>query len=468
MPRLRQEPINLLNLPLEVQLQIYDYALSDPDLFDRRHRGGCDLCPLTQQEMNQPPFLWHRVVVDAVPKSGPGEQAELSSIRGLPKAFSLAKTWTACDCGKRRGINLLRTNRHIFSVAAHMLWSRGSLCFFDATEFAACVEATSPGTRALIRGVRIMSLSNGVSLDSRVCLRSQGDNGLDRPSAVYPWEYRCLPEFWIALQLLPKLQNLTIPHRYLNVFRSMTDDQFFKARAYLARLGYIYFTHLALTPRDFGSYRAFYSDINDFWAAFFSGRALVSLYGFSERVDTTTWLDGITNLHPRDALNHRVNPLLLQNLAGRTLQATLMQAMEQDRTTIRGFNWLRPQARVIAGGGTVTVSLDDTATSKVVVTFYNVPLSKDACVNSNLALASRRARIERLGRSFEAGQRKRKLAREEMIRRFEALRLRDTYGLRNITGKLRVPKPIVEPPPTKRVRTKKNRRGYQKRGARQE
>ncbi|OAA35224.1 hypothetical protein BBO_08826 [Beauveria brongniartii RCEF 3172] len=252
MPRLRQEPINLLNLPLEVQLQIYDYALSDPDLCDRRHRNGCNLCPLTQQEMNQPPFMWHRVVVDAVPKPGPREQVALSSNYGLPKAFSLAKTWTACDCGKRRGIHILRTNRYIFSVAAHMLWSRGSLCFFDATEFAACIEATSPGTRALIRGVRIMSLLNGETLDPRVCLRSQGDNGQERPSAVHPWEHRCLPEFWIALQLLPRLQHLTIPHRYLKGLQNMTDDQFFKTRAYLARLGCIYLTHLNLSPRDRG------------------------------------------------------------------------------------------------------------------------------------------------------------------------------------------------------------------------
>ncbi|KAM3525214.1 hypothetical protein MY4038_007406 [Beauveria bassiana] len=455
-------------MPLEVQLQIYDYALSDPDLWDRRHRPGCDLCPLTQQEMNQPPFMWHRVVVDAIPKPGKGEQVALSSIYGLPKAFSLAKTWTACDCGKRRGIHLLRTNRHIFSVAVHMLWSRGSFCFFDATEFAACVEATSPGTRALIRGVSIMSLSNGNALDSRVCLRSQGDNGLDRPSAVYPWEDRCLPEFWLALQLLPMLQYLSIPHRYLNVIHTITDDLFFKTKEYLARLGYMYFTRLVLTPRDWGLYQGYFHGPDNFWAAFFSGRTLASLYGFSERVDTTTWLDGITNLDPRDAFNHRVNLILSQNLAGRTMQATQMQAMERDSTTIAGKNWLRPQTRVIAGGGTTTVSLDDTGTLKVAVTFYNAPLSKDSCVNSNLALASRRAELERLGRKFEAGQRKRKLAREEMIRRFKALLSYDTYTLRKMVGKLRVPKPIVEPPPTKRVRTKKNRRGYQKRGNWQE
>ncbi|KAM3557801.1 hypothetical protein MY1884_004310 [Beauveria asiatica] len=454
-------------MPLEVQLQIYEYALGDPDLWDRRHRGGCDLCPLTQQDLNQPPFMSHRVVVDAVPKPGPGEQVALSSIYRVPKAFFLAKTWTACDCGKRRGIHLLRTNRHIFSVAAHMLWSRGSLCFSDATEFAACMEATSPGTRALIRGVSIMSLLNEETLDSRVCLRSQGDNGLDRPSAVYPWDYQCLPEFWIALQLLPGLQHLAIPYRYLNVFQTITDDQFFKTKAYLARLGYIYLTHLALTTNDFRHYRI-HGMTNDFWAASFSGRTLVSLYGFSERVDTTTWLDGITNLDPRDALHNRVDLLLSQNLVHRTPPATEMQAMELHSATIRGFPLLRPQAHVIAAGGTVTVSIDPTGTSKVDVTFYNVPLSRKACVNSNLALASRRAELERLGRGFEAGQRKRELAREEMFRHFEDLRLRDEHGLRNIIGKLRVPKPIVEPPPTKRVRTKKNRRGYQKRGARQE
>ncbi|KAM3483842.1 hypothetical protein MY8738_002739 [Beauveria namnaoensis] len=470
MPRPRQEPINLLNMPLEVQLQIYDYALSDPDLWDRRHCPGCDLCPLTQQEMNQPPFMWHRVVVDAVPKAGKGEQVALSSIHGLPKAFSLAKTWTACDCGKRRGIHLLRTNRHIFSVAAHMLWSRGSFCFFDAIEFAACVEATSPGTRALIRGVSIMSLSNGIALDSHVCLRSQGDNGLDRPSAVYPWEDRCLPEFWLSLQLLPRLKQLSIPERYLNVFHTITDDLFFKTKAYLARLGYMYWTHLSLIPRDVGLYRGYFHGPDNFWAAFFSGRTLASLYGFFERVDTTTWLDGIPNLHPRDALDHRVNLILSQNLAGRTIQATRMQAMEWDSTTIAGKHWLRPQTRVIAAGGTTTVSLDDTGTLKVVVTFYNAPLSRDACVNSNLALANCRAELERLGRRLEAGQRKRRLAREEMIRHFEALLPHDIYTLRKIEGGLRVPKPIVEPPPppTKRVRTKKNRRGYQKRGNWQE
>ncbi|TQW00661.1 hypothetical protein V2A60_001722 [Cordyceps javanica] len=488
-----KQPFKLLHLPTEIQERIFWFAVHDPDLMDRRHRDGCDLLPVNEHAVAQPPFMSQRVFVDAVyqrDKQGQTGTYNYLNMFDPPESFRLTETWTYCNCAKRSGINLLLTNRWIFSIAAPFFWSENTFSFFDATEFVACMAVTSTGTRALIRSVSVVTFRLRGFLDARVHLSSKTPRGKSCLGGIFPWGTKCLPIFWRTLQLLPKLKSLAIPPCYLdcNVFLD-TDANLDKLRPYLERLEEIHLTYLSIFGGDASSIQDCFCERQNFWASFFSGRSLESLGGFSHRVHLSDWLEDEDGQSVPNSMFEqrlwRIRQFFDWDLFDRIYEALHAGLMTVDLQTFGSRNyWRRPNYEAVSDTGTATIQLvfSDGEQEELLhqdFTFYNMPAGKDACAKNRLLLESRRAEEYLLGDEFEdrivsQGRRRKILTRRmpramfchvNCISREEARYAARGLEAAALASELFPPPQVTqEPPRTKRKRVKKNRRGNRSRG----
>lgn len=475
LPRVRLHPTSLLDMPLEIQLQIFKYTLSDPILWERRHRPGCDLCPTEVGVMEQPPFMWHRPIVHAVYRQGKRKRQNRNknpdpNYDDTPDRFSLAETWTFCDCGKRAGIGLLRTNRHIFSIAAPIFWSQGDFCFFDATEFAACISITSTGTRSLIRGVNISYMKNlYCPLDMRVCLQSKTDKGEDYDGGPLVWATKCLPAFWEALPLLKRLEHLSLPPSYLDeaAFRNLSVSEHKVLRPCLHRLRALDLAEMfSFGGTEDGTFCAYSGGQENFWKLLFKKTSVTSICSYSERVPLWEWLHYGPKALPETL--HRLQNHTRSRFRSALLWGVQKQMVYRSRSLDTGelIGWRAPTDLV---GGIMTIPMNggDNYYYDGDFTLYNLPWDKETCDKNKFALSRRRDEEKAMGGDGRYDARQRKITRREQIRKFVSMRS-DEHSIRlNNISPTRPAANIRRDPPAgmleiqpKRQRAKKGRRGY--------
>ncbi|TQN66666.1 hypothetical protein CSHISOI_08768 [Colletotrichum shisoi] len=184
-PRPRRRGILFLQLPREVRDQIYECSLVEPKRHDISHEADCSHKSTQSQLWEPPAFLLKNVMIRENPYRLVAE--------------------SACDCDKRKCMNLLLANRQVHAEAAPVFWSRNAFCFLSA--FEVCV--------ALRHNLRYQYRN----LVTEICVMSPADNGaplhvlLDRPSPdnACPTDW---PLFWhtisncaglIMLQISPRM-----------------------------------------------------------------------------------------------------------------------------------------------------------------------------------------------------------------------------------------------------------------------
>lgn len=467
--KIPQTPFNLLGLPVELQIRIFKFALQDPTLWDRRHQDGCNLRPTGEGVIEHPPWIWHRPIIGAVMPGHVKEKGSVSCSGEFPVTYNLVNTWTFCHCAKRSGINLLRTNRHVFSVAAPLFWSEARFCFFDGVELAACVAATSPRTRALIRDVSIVSTEIAHPRDMRVHIQHMGVtvNGFEDQ---YVNSHAASVVFRNSLRLLPALEHLAVPCEFLFSFGRMNQlGEYDTADAALMfpRLKILEFTQMRMLGGSSNLQLQMHSDRIAFWNALYRNKGWTSFVVYSQRFDVRG---------SAAAMSPESRPLYVwYGIVGKIYMDLLTVGPR-----MLGDDSLRlaPHADLVGGCKTMTVQLANNtkASLEVDVTFYSLPLDKDACAKSRLARSNvpvdgPRAVWNMTGSLWGQGA-----TRRESIRQFEGL----------VEGQLRYPMKRCKQGPLlhlsgcpyaarerqqqqqqqqhggKRKRVKKNRRGYKK------
>lgn len=452
-PLPQRQPTGLFHLPPDIQLLIYEYALEEPNLWERRHRDGCDLCPTNDGALEHPPWVWHRPIIDANLPSNKKRDYDPSPPETIARRYTLAATWKFCSCAVRTGINLLCTNRHIFSLAAPIFWSRSKFCFFDPVELFVCITATSPGTRALIRHVSIRTIRAEAGLDPRVCIRD--------PTRSYQRHRFFSHLLWNGLELLPGLESLDAPIYHFHDF--FNEESFGSSEDGLGELlpKIPHLTRLELSDVVFSSKTTelredmMGDDAVTFWDALYANAIPASFASYSLQFDVGKLRD--------DTL-----PEVLI-----AIQLKIFHDQNDVRAwiySVTGDNWPETSvARLAArsdGCQTVPVPArrepvgDDegkwsgdaeSRPTAIDATFYSVPPSKDARERRRRAQGKR-------GKHAATGQAMRQHvtegdgARKKMIRRFTAWR-----EAKEKDSKVHAE---WEKEATSRKRQKKNRRGH--------
>ncbi|KAG6000423.1 hypothetical protein E4U54_001426 [Claviceps lovelessii] len=118
----RPKKLSLLHMPYEIRKRIYEFTLMEPRLLKRTHSPTCHRRPRRANEVEILPFFCTTTKYDLyLNSSRPGK---------------------ACQCGKRRGMALLRTCRQIWHEASPVFWSNNTLQFFNTAEFVHRVGTT--------------------------------------------------------------------------------------------------------------------------------------------------------------------------------------------------------------------------------------------------------------------------------------------------------------------------------------
>ncbi len=465
MEAVQKPPLRLFDLPMELQLSIFEYALHDPILWDRRHRDGCDLRPTEEGVTEHPPWMWHRLIVDV---AFPGETREGRTRRSRAPAasYTLTSTWKFCDCAKRTGINLLRTGRHAYNVGSPIFWRASKFCFFDAVEFVACITVTSIYTRRLIRGVSMFTIEGSQGLDLRVCVRSQP--GINTKSLFH---LDTLSDFWDTVDLVPELEYLAVPSYFLYAFIQSyvqwSPTHILKNFQDLSRIKNFQITEMMF----FGGSRdiavSMYNDEPYFWAMLYRNVGWATFASYSQRLNMGNQTSAETILsrirYPFERIRHTICLDLLMGgpkvLGGDNVQ-------------------LAPHADLIGGCKTMTIEprYSNHRGPELDVTFYNLPLHKEACAKSKLALANRRQESAQPGTSLYTAVWVQDADRHESMQLFESMRTRTRWSpspAYNQAFRLYLPSSQNsaakdgeddqrQQPQRERKRVKKNRRGYRK------
>ncbi|KAJ4153959.1 hypothetical protein LMH87_010424 [Akanthomyces muscarius] len=282
--KFQQTPFNLFGLPVELQIIIFKFTLQDPTLWDRHHRDGCNLRPTEEGVIEHPPWIWHRPIIGAVRSEHTKKTG--TALCSYPVSYTLVNTWKFCNCAKRSGISLLRTNCYAFSVAAPLFWSKARFCFFDAAEFAACVAATSSRTRALIRDVSIVSSESWRMRDMRVCIQNMGasmDGRADKSFYLYSKLV-----FRNALKHLPGLEHLAVPSDFVYFFtrtNQLGEYEITDTLMDLLQLRFLELTQMRLFGGSSNLRQYMLDDRVDFWAALYRNRGWASFVAYSRRFD---------------------------------------------------------------------------------------------------------------------------------------------------------------------------------------
>ncbi|WQF79415.1 hypothetical protein CDEST_04429 [Colletotrichum destructivum] len=185
-PRPRRRGIFFMQLPREVRDQIYEYSLVEPKRHGISHESGCYYKSTQSLLWEAPAFLLKNVMICENP-------------------YRLV-TEPACDCAKRKCVNLLLVNRQIHAEAALVFWSRNTFCFLSAFEV---IVALRHNLRHQYR-----------NLVTEICVMSPADNGaplhvwLDRPGPedACPTDW---PLFWHTISNCAGLRKLQISPRMI-------------------------------------------------------------------------------------------------------------------------------------------------------------------------------------------------------------------------------------------------------------
>lgn len=131
------------SLPREVRDVVYEAALVGPNRWERAHEATCPHCPKSLFGLAMPFF-------DIEPgpcKCWPCQHHRSGEVKIIPP----------CNCGKRKGLNLLRANKQINTEAAPIFWSKNKHTFANPSEFVNGVLLNlRDKTRDLITDVSIM------------------------------------------------------------------------------------------------------------------------------------------------------------------------------------------------------------------------------------------------------------------------------------------------------------------------
>ncbi|KAJ0163389.1 hypothetical protein CTA2_3076 [Colletotrichum tanaceti] len=180
-PRPRRRDVPFLQLPREVRDRIYRYSLEEPKRHEIPHAADCFLRSTNFLLWEPPAFLIKSVTICENPHR--------------------LDTSSACDCDRRRCLNLLLANRQIHAEAAPVFWSRNTFCFLSAFEvIVALRHILRRQYRDLVTGICVMSpADNGAPL--HVALDGEDPDG-DCPT---DW-----PLFWHTISNCAGLRRLQI------------------------------------------------------------------------------------------------------------------------------------------------------------------------------------------------------------------------------------------------------------------
>ncbi|KAJ6783844.1 hypothetical protein PWT90_08012 [Aphanocladium album] len=476
MANLRREPLSLFHMPTEIQLQIYEYVFADePILWDRRHRDECNLRPTKKSAVEHPPWIWHRPIVDVTcPKNE--QECSKNPCHELHAAqYTLAGTWKFCGCARRASLSLLRTNRHIFSIAAPMFWSKATFCFFDPLEFMACMRATSPGTRALMRGVSILSLNAHARADGRVLVRRRTHGGrlLDQR---HTWYVHTMPAFWDTVLLLPGLERLGVPSRFAAHFddkRPLRGPSLRDIAVGLPRLPELELTSLGFISPSM-SESLLHGEEFRFWSTFYNHPNWSTFVAFSHRMDLRDIRDATVSVSERVREARRDS-----QLSGYVSDEVWFRLLPPGgrRWQLAGIFAGNPHADLVGAPRTTAVKTRvhetrDAATDPpdIAVTFHSLPLDDEALERSRLA-KKKSTSGDAGGDRSDGGPKlkhvwQKERSRRRLMRQFACLRTImsssaaqsdcDAVPCNGSGGEEQEEK-------KKRKRTKKNRRGYRHR-----
>ncbi|KAH8653889.1 hypothetical protein BX600DRAFT_86941 [Xylariales sp. PMI_506] len=133
-----------LGLPKEIRDLIYVFTLSESSIITKRHSATCSHKPTNRHEPETPAFITT------------GTTGYYNHSR---KQNELQST---CACAKRRGLDLLQTNRKVHTEAASVFWSNNIFTFRSAADFASCVgNNLRPGYRNLLQYISIICIYMG-------------------------------------------------------------------------------------------------------------------------------------------------------------------------------------------------------------------------------------------------------------------------------------------------------------------
>ncbi|KAJ3484104.1 hypothetical protein NLG97_g7139 [Lecanicillium saksenae] len=458
---LRLTPLNLLHMPIEIQLMIYTYVFGgEPILWERRHRDECNLRPSSEFRVEHPPWVWYRPIIDIICPKIKGQCSGFPGRELFSAKYTLAETWKFCACGKRRGLNLLRTSRHIYSLAAPIFWSTTTFCFFDSIEFIACMSATSGGTRALIRGVSIISLSQFAGGDNRVHFRHKLHCD-PIANLGYIWYVHTMPTFWRTVLSLPGLERLAVPSLFLYHMGSPLRGPTF--RAVVKRLTGL--KDLEVTCSCYIDSRIGESATrlgsHCFWIDLYNNTGWATFVSYSQRIDLRDIRDGTAE--PDDVFTASLSSNLPP---GYILWEIWRQyLLTGPREHSWGVDHFFPRADLVGAPKTLPVELPNSPqipSTEIPVTFYSLPLDRHALERSKRAK----------GRDAPGGNPRvkhvwvRQRARHILLWRFEVLR---AQKVNRMVAQLRRDAVVTsdganegasKETKKKRKRVKQNRRGY--------
>ncbi|KAG5977167.1 hypothetical protein E4U55_006973 [Claviceps digitariae] len=118
----RPKKLSLRHMPYEIRKRIYEFTLIEPRLLKKTHKPTCSHRRKQTDEVEIPPFFCTMTT---------------NEVR-----LSRSRQGTECQCGKRKGLALLRTCRQISHEASPIFWSNNTLQFFNVVEFVDKVGGT--------------------------------------------------------------------------------------------------------------------------------------------------------------------------------------------------------------------------------------------------------------------------------------------------------------------------------------
>lgn len=175
--------IGVHHLPREVGLLIYEFALTEPPRWDKRHNIECQFKPENTEDPEEPPFVQTQVA--------------LHGKRWIPRSTS------PCSCAKRGGLSLLLTCREISEAATPIFWSKNTFCFLDAVDFLGVARGLRSTSLERIRHISIMNPDPSG--------HPQHINW--KPASQKDFNY--MRKFWEALTWCKGLEQLEMPVPYI-------------------------------------------------------------------------------------------------------------------------------------------------------------------------------------------------------------------------------------------------------------
>lgn len=139
---------------------IWNYTLISPTIrWDTRHHASCKYRDRSAVS-EVPAFI-------TINKNGCfcGECLFCRKYSYTDRDRELPPLACACTCARtHRGLNLLQTNRQIFSEAAHIFYANNTLCFDNGYMARGCLTFLRPQFQDMIRSISLLGAAFGQDL----------------------------------------------------------------------------------------------------------------------------------------------------------------------------------------------------------------------------------------------------------------------------------------------------------------